>query len=73
MVSAQLRCEACGAEWDPAPPPLATHETFEGAGLPPLPSFRCPACRGARSDVLSGDEFEVESIDVTEAPETVGA
>ena len=31
-----------------------------------LPMFRCPTCGGAEVEVVSGDEFEVESIDVEE-------
>jgi hydrogenase nickel incorporation protein HypA/HybF len=67
QVEAILRCRACNAEWDPAPPPLATHEPWGDAGLPPVPAFRCPTCAGAESDVLSGDELEVESIEVADA------
>ena len=33
-----------------------------------LPWFRCPAC-GTGAEVASGDELEVESIDVEEAAE----
>jgi hydrogenase nickel incorporation protein HypA/HybF len=32
-----------------------------------LPAFRCPACGGGEVEVLSGDELEVESIEVEEA------
>jgi hydrogenase nickel incorporation protein HypA/HybF len=31
-----------------------------------FPSFRCPACGGTDVEVLSGNEFEVESIEVEE-------
>ena len=31
-----------------------------------MPTFRCPGCGGA-AEVLSGEEFQVESIDVEEA------
>jgi hydrogenase nickel incorporation protein HypA/HybF len=31
-----------------------------------IPSFRCPACAGAQVEVTTGDELEVESIDVEE-------
>jgi hydrogenase nickel incorporation protein HypA/HybF len=31
-----------------------------------LPAFRCPGCHGGDAEVLSGDELEVESIDVEE-------
>ena len=34
---------------------------------PEIPAFRCPACAGSDVEVASGDEFEVESIEVEEA------
>jgi hydrogenase nickel incorporation protein HypA/HybF len=51
LIPARLRCEACGGEW----------------GIE-VPVFMCPACgSGGRVGVASGDEFEVESIEVEEA------
>jgi hydrogenase nickel incorporation protein HypA/HybF len=32
-----------------------------------LPAFRCPTCGGADVEVVSGNELEVESIEVEEA------
>jgi hydrogenase nickel incorporation protein HypA/HybF len=32
-----------------------------------IPAFRCPTCGGSDVMVASGDEFEVESIEVEEA------
>jgi hydrogenase nickel incorporation protein HypA/HybF len=32
-----------------------------------IPAFRCPACGGSDVRVASGDEFEVQAIDVEEA------
>jgi hydrogenase nickel incorporation protein HypA/HybF len=32
-----------------------------------IPAFRCPTCGGAEVAVASGNEFEVESIEVEEA------
>jgi hydrogenase nickel incorporation protein HypA/HybF len=32
-----------------------------------VPHFRCPGCGGSQVEVVSGNEFEVESIDVEEA------
>ena len=67
-VSALLRCGACRAVWDPAPPP-APDETALIVG------FRCPSCGGSDHRVMSGDELLVESIDVVEgapAPADVG-
>jgi hydrogenase nickel incorporation protein HypA/HybF len=29
-----------------------------------IPAFRCPRCAGAQVEILSGNEFEVESIEV---------
>ena len=33
-----------------------------------LPQFRCPACSEPGADVVTGEEFEVESIIVDDAP-----
>jgi Zn finger protein HypA/HybF involved in hydrogenase expression len=32
-----------------------------------FPVFRCPACEAGGAEVLTGNEFEVESIEVEEA------
>jgi hydrogenase nickel incorporation protein HypA/HybF len=32
-----------------------------------IPAFRCPECSGTDVQIASGDEFEVEAIDVEEA------
>ena len=63
-VPALLRCEGCGSEWDPAPPPATAEDE-----LAPLPSFRCTACGAAAAQVVRGDELEVESIEVSEEEE----
>ena len=73
-VPAWMWCTSCGHEWDPAPPPQATHE---GAGPDPaslmvLPAFRCPACESAGANVVRGDELEVESIEVTDPRDRAG-
>jgi hydrogenase nickel incorporation protein HypA/HybF len=31
-----------------------------------VPSFRCPACSSSRAEITSGNEFDVESIEVEE-------
>ena len=51
LIAARLRCANCENEWE-----------IE------LPVFMCPTC-GARGavEVASGNEFEVESIEVEEA------
>jgi hydrogenase nickel incorporation protein HypA/HybF len=33
-----------------------------------IPAFRCPTCGGGEVVVASGEEFEVESIEVEETP-----
>ncbi len=68
-VDSELRCPSCRREWDPAPPPIASHgDAFEG-GLPPVPSFRCPDC-AEPGEVIRGSELEVESIQVSDKAET---
>ena len=32
-----------------------------------IPAFRCPKCAGSEVHIATGDEFEVEAIDVEEA------
>jgi hydrogenase nickel incorporation protein HypA/HybF len=59
QVPSLLRCSACGAEWDPAPPPARSGEEL-------IVRFRCPECESADHRIVSGDELVVESIDVTE-------
>ena len=31
-----------------------------------IPAFRCPTCGGSEVEIASGDEFEVESIEIEE-------
>ena len=51
LIAALLRCGVCEREWE-----------IE------LPIFMCPECGASgRVEVASGDEFEVESIEVEEA------
>jgi hydrogenase nickel incorporation protein HypA/HybF len=47
-VPARLGCAGCGHEWE----------------LDLLPHFRCPACGEPDVAVISGNELEVESIEV---------
>ncbi len=61
-VAALLRCPACWNEWDPAPPPVATHGEVPINEMV-LPAFSCPTC-DTPGEVLAGSELEVESIDV---------
>jgi hydrogenase nickel incorporation protein HypA/HybF len=51
LIPARLRCAACEREWE-----------IE------LPIFMCPECGpSGQIEVASGDEFEVETIEVEEA------
>ena len=51
LIPARLRCTSCEREW----------------GID-VPLFACPTCGGTDDvEVASGNEFEVESIDVEEA------
>jgi hydrogenase nickel incorporation protein HypA/HybF len=59
-VDSRLACSACGAEWDPAPPPARSGDEL-------VVRFRCPECGSADHRVVSGDELVVESIDVRES------
>ena len=50
LIPAVLRCAGCGREW-----------TID------MPIFMCPSCGSAgQVEVASGEEFEVESIEVEE-------
>jgi hydrogenase nickel incorporation protein HypA/HybF len=50
LIPARLRCASCEREWEID-----------------LPIFMCPKCgSGGSVEVASGDEFEVESIEVGE-------
>jgi hydrogenase nickel incorporation protein HypA/HybF len=55
-VPATLGCSECRASWA-----LAVRSHVAG-----VPAFRCPQCGAADVAVESGDEFEVESIEVEE-------
>ena len=56
-VPATLGCRGCGATWGLA-------ATLESPA--PQMSFRCRRCGAADVAVQSGDEFEIESIEVEE-------
>ena len=68
MVDALMRCACCTHEWNPAPPPAE-----DASQVMVLPQFRCPSCSEPGAEVLSGEEFEVESIIVDDAPAPAGA
>jgi hydrogenase nickel incorporation protein HypA/HybF len=59
LVAALFRCEDCGREWDPAPPPARTADEL-------IVSFRCPDCASGRFKVVRGEELAVESIEIVD-------
>lgn len=63
LVARETVCEGARLEYEVVPARLrcepCAHEWDVSA-----PAFRCPACDGARVVVLSGEELEVESIEV---------
>ena len=61
LIDALMHCPACAHEWDPAPRPAESEEQ-----VMLLPQFRCPACGEAGAEAVRGEEFEVESIMVSE-------
>jgi hydrogenase nickel incorporation protein HypA/HybF len=58
-------CEGARLEQEPVPARLRCGRCERDWEIE-LPVFMCPACGGA-AEVASGDEFEVESIEVEEA------
>jgi hydrogenase nickel incorporation protein HypA/HybF len=59
-------CEGARLEQELVPARLRCHGC-EHAWEVEFPAFRCPSCGGADAEVVSGNEFEVESIEVEEA------
>ena len=59
-------CEGARLEQELIPARLAARAA-SASGRSTSPSFRCPTCGGADVEVVSGNEFEVESIEVEEA------
>jgi hydrogenase nickel incorporation protein HypA/HybF len=66
LVTRETLCEGARLEQELVPARLrCTPCVYEWAI--DLPAFRCPRCGGAEVAVLSGEELEVESIEVEEA------
>jgi hydrogenase nickel incorporation protein HypA/HybF len=65
FVARDTVCEGARLEQELVPAVLACGDCrHEWQG--DFPVFRCPACGGVATEVKSGDEFEVESIEVEE-------
>lgn len=59
-------CEGARLEQELLPARLACAACDSEWGVD-FPAFRCPTCETNEVEVVSGDEFEVESIEVEEA------
>jgi hydrogenase nickel incorporation protein HypA/HybF len=59
-------CEGARLEQELVPARLRCRDCEHGWEIE-FPAFRCPSCAGADAEVVSGNEFEVESIEVEEA------
>jgi len=67
IVARDTLCAGARLEQELVPAALACRECAHSWEMDALPAFRCPRCGGA-ADVVSGNELEVESIDVEEVP-----
>ncbi len=65
IVSEGTVCEGARLEIEDVPAVLACTDCGERWQVE-LAHFRCPVCRSGAVEVSSGQEFEVESIDVEE-------
>jgi hydrogenase nickel incorporation protein HypA/HybF len=65
IVSRETACDGARLSWEVVPARLRC-DGCEREWEIELPAFRCPGCGGAAVTVLSGEELEVESIEVEE-------
>ena len=66
FVARDTVCEGARLEQELIPAVLRCTDCAHEWGVD-FPLFRCPACGAAGAEVASGNEFEVESIEVEEA------
>ncbi|MCW3002751.1 MAG: hydrogenase nickel insertion protein HypA [Conexibacter sp.] len=66
IVARETVCEGARLEWEVVPARLRCAACAHEWEIE-VPAFRCPGCGGADAAVLSGEELEVESIEVEEA------
>ena len=59
------RCEGCGRPHGATLRCLPCERTWPID----IPAFRCPFCGGSEVEIATGDEFEVESIELQSADE----
>ncbi|HMJ32643.1 MAG TPA: hydrogenase maturation nickel metallochaperone HypA [Baekduia sp.] len=65
IVTRETVCEGARLAWEVVPARLRCDGCGDEWEIE-LPAFRCPGCGGSAVAVLSGDELEVESIEVEE-------
>lgn len=65
LVARGTACEGARLEQELIPARLGCRDCAREWEID-FPLFRCPSCGGAEVEVLSGEELEVESIDVEE-------
>jgi hydrogenase nickel incorporation protein HypA/HybF len=65
LVSRETVCEGARLEQEVVPARLSCAPCAHAWEID-APAFRCPRCGGAEVAVLSGEELEVESIEVEE-------
>ena len=66
FVARDTVCEGAALELEMVEASLRCNSCAHEWGIE-IPAFRCPSCEGSDVLVASGDEFEVESIEVEEA------
>lgn len=64
IVSRDTACEGARLEVNHVEARVSCNDCEAPAWTLDQPIFRCPACGGSNVEVLSGEEFLVESIDV---------
>ncbi len=68
LVARETACEGARLELEDVPARLRCG-ACDRAWEIEVPAFRCPTCATAEVEVLSGEELEVESIEVSETEE----
>jgi hydrogenase nickel incorporation protein HypA/HybF len=70
LVARDTVCEGAKLELEPVEARLCCSSCRHGWTIE-IPAFRCPACGGADVSAISGEELEVQSIEVEEEACTV--
>lgn len=68
IVARGTACEGARLELEVVPVTLRCRSCGNGWS-PDAPGFRCPACGEGAAEVVSGDELEVESIEIANEEE----